>query len=493
MMEATLPVYQPVSGLDTPSDDITDEAAMIQILHWIGIINPEHRATIIQDCFANFRDLVRLDERNINNMIKELSSRTQADGRINLGTKKSKLMMGLLHWAKDFGRVSERPTISGLNQDDFLSQLEVAIERADYRSRAADQLSTRAKESDPGPLKSEKEWKDWEQKFTNYAGCHFGSAGVPLSYVIRKNDEPSPSDKSLKFVARTIASAPLSGTAYEHDSLQVHEMLVNFTTGQPSHAWIKSVEKFEDGRRSMKALREHFEGKGNATRNLAEANRLRESLHYKNERSLSFEKFLSMMQEMFNIYSKEDQELSEKAKIDLLFAKVQHQGLQAAIEALRTKEVEGIELTYTAAANHLATTVARLSAITGGRNVSAVGVNSGGGNGIYNADGSIKTGHISNWRSLSEEDRSKVFEERKRLGVGKKKGGGKSGGGGNDQQAANTLKQLRQQNKKQRRKIKALMKKSPDDDGSDSDDEDTAQDAGDQFGGKNSKKKLKFK
>jgi uncharacterized protein YegL len=489
-MEATAaPAYQPVTGLDTPPEDISNDEAMIQILHWIGITNPEHKNTIIRDCFANFRDLVRLDERNINNMIKELSSRTQADGRINLGTKKSKLMIGLLHWAKDFGRVSEKPTISGLNQDDFMNQLEIAIERADYRSRASEQLSTRAKESDPGPLKSEKEWKDWEQKFSNYAGCHFGSAGVPLSYVIRKNDDPDPSAKGLKFVARTIASAPLSGTAFEHDSLQVHEMLVNFTTGQPSHAWIKSVERFEDGRRSMKALREHFEGKGNATRNLAEANRLRETLHYKNERSLSFEKFLSMMQEMFNIYSKEDQELSEKTKIDLLFSKVQHQGLQAAIEALRTKEVEGIELTYTAAANHLATTVARLTAVTGGRNVSAVGVSGNSGSGIYNADGSIKTGHISNWRSLSEEERSKVYEERKRLGVGKKKGGDK-GGSGTDQQAANTLKQLRQQNKKQRRKIKALMRKSPDGEGSDSDDLEV-HDAGDQFGGKNAKKKSK--
>jgi hypothetical protein len=91
-----------------------------------------------------------------------------------------------------------------------------------------------------------------------------------------------------------------------------------------------------------------------------------------------------MMQEMFNIYSKEDKELSEKTKVDVLF--FQHQGLLAAIEAaLHTKEVEGIELTYTTVANHLAstTTVARLTAITGGRNASAVGVSSGGGNGIY--------------------------------------------------------------------------------------------------------------
>jgi len=37
--------------------------------------------------------------------------------------------------------------------------------------------------------------------------------------------------------------------------------------------------------------------------------------------------------------------------------------------------------------------------------------------GIYNADGSIKTGYISNWRSLSSEDKDKVTAERKRLGM----------------------------------------------------------------------------
>jgi hypothetical protein len=45
-----------------------------------------------------------------------------------------------------------------------------------------------------------------------------------------------------------------------------------------------------------------------------------------------------------------------------------------------------------------------------------------------------------------------VFEEHKRLGVGKKKGGDKVGGG-TDQQVVNVLKQLCQQNKKQCRKI----------------------------------------
>ena len=37
--------------------------------------------------------------------------------------------------------------------------------------------------------------------------------------------------------------------------------------------------------------------------------------------------------------------------------------------------------------------------------------------GIYNADGSINTGHISNWSQLSLDDKKKVYEEQKRLGT----------------------------------------------------------------------------
>ena len=58
-------------------------------------------------------------------------------------------------------------------------------------------------------------------------------------------------------------------------------LIVSFTTGQPSGDWIKSTLCYSDGRRSMTALRTHFAGAGNATRNKAEADRLHDSLHYK--------------------------------------------------------------------------------------------------------------------------------------------------------------------------------------------------------------------
>ena len=52
----------------------------------------------------------------------------------------------------------------------------------------------------------------------------------------------------------------------------------------------------------MKSSRNHFVGKGNVTRNISEAERLRYTLYYNNERSISFELFLTKCQKMYNIF-----------------------------------------------------------------------------------------------------------------------------------------------------------------------------------------------
>ena len=79
-------------------------------------------------------------------------------------------------------------------------------------------------------------------------------------------------------------------------------MIVSLTTGQTSRAWIKHTLKSSNGRLRMKALRDHFTGKGNATCNIADADRLKESLHYNNERSMTFDNFLMQCHKMYNNY-----------------------------------------------------------------------------------------------------------------------------------------------------------------------------------------------
>jgi len=60
----------------------------------------------------------------------------------------------------------------------------------------------------------------------------------------------------------------------DNADLEVFNMIVSFTTGQPSGDWIKDTPKYLDGWKSMNALRLHFASESNASRTIADADRL---------------------------------------------------------------------------------------------------------------------------------------------------------------------------------------------------------------------------
>ena len=466
---------------------------MLQVLAWIGFRTPIPRQSLIDDAFEDFQAVGSLTEKDISNMASDFGGRTVANGRIIFGTRRTKLLQALTHWVRDFYRVSGVPTIVGLNEYTFKTALNTALAREDIRVNMAKLAKVSAEAASPGPLESERMWKQWEEQFTNYTRSHIGVNGIPLSYIIRENDAPDVDGEYNDFVSKTIACAPLTGEYFTADSMTVFNMIVSFTTGQPSGDWIKSTLRQSNGRVSMKALRDHFTGEGNATRNMAEADRLQESLHYKSERSMTFETFLTQCQKMYNIFEKEGEPMSDEAKVRFLYKKVQHPGLRNCIEALKAQQISGTNVTYTMAANHLSTAVSELPEfISKNRSISAIG--SGGNESklnpdILKADGSINLGYIPKWRSLSEEDKEIVMAERKRRKSKKGKGTGTQGPLDAAAQK-NRMNQLAEQNKKYKRQIKALKRAPPDDD-EDKEDSESDTDAGDQFGGKAAKKKGK--
>ena len=243
----------------------------------------------------------------------------------------------------------------------------------------------------------------------------------------------------------------------------------------------------------MKALQDHFAGEGNATRNLSEAERLRDSLFYRGERAMQFETFLTQMQKMFNIFEKEGEPIEEEAKIRFLFKKVQNNDLQKSVEALKAQQTTSSPdtVTYVTAANHLSTAVSELPEyISRNRNVSQVTWKDTKNPAIHNADGSIKTGEVPGWAQLTYDDKKKVFAERKRLGIrykgqGNKRGKEKSGSD------VNKMKQLEKQNKLYKRKIKALKRSNDGEDEEEDQNEEKVEDAGDAFGGSKKKKAKK--
>ena len=471
-----------------------------EILTWIGFTDENHRNAITDDAFTTFDDILSLKEKEITALSEAFARRLATNGKINFGIRRTKKLKYMMHWAQDFIRVSERPTTVGLDETLFLQALNMAGERADIRKQLEEQSAVKAKESSPGSLVSESKWTDWEPKFENYLSTILGITGTPLSYVIRKNETPSRIGPFANFIEECIACAPLKGTLYDADRSTVHQALVSFTTGMPSEDWIKPVHKLKDGRKSMEALRNHFSGEGNATRRIAEADRMKETLHYKNERSLTFENFLTKCQKMYNIYDLHGEKMTEDAKIRFVFKKVDHEGLQNTVEALKTKiatENPGT-FTYTTVANHISTAVSELpDFMARNRRVSGVAQGGGGGNGptngIHNSDGSIHTGHHPNWLTMSPTDRKKVNDERARLGLGRNKKQSRSYNrqdpkkGKYENNVSNQLTQLKAANAKHKRTIAGLKSSSSETETPPI--EEDIEDAGNAFGGKTKKSK----
>ena len=235
-------------------------------------------------------------------------------------------------------------------------------------------------------------------------------------------------------------------------------------------------------------------GEGNASRWTADAESPKDALHCTDERAMPFETFLTKCEEMFQIFKEQGEEVPEDAKIWFLFKKVQHSGLQGTIESLKAQislSNPG-SVSCTTCANHSSKAVSDPPECRkGGRNVSAIQKNEDKVSGsVFQSDGTIKTGKFSDWSELKPADRAKVADERKRLGIPSPGGGGKNthefGKAGN----LSKLNEFKKEANKCKHQVAALKKKvakfKGDDD--DDDDEPPEQDAGDQFGGRASKK-----
>jgi hypothetical protein len=85
--------------------------------------------------------------------------------------------------------------------------------------------------------------------------------------------------------------------------------------GETAKTWIKPEENRQNGRLDLKALQAHYGGEGNRSARIKEAEVLRNLLHYKNERAMSFEKFLTNMQAMLTGFEDNDELLTYAQKI----------------------------------------------------------------------------------------------------------------------------------------------------------------------------------
>ena len=115
---------------------------------------------------------------------------------------------------------------------------------------------------------------------------------------MRENAKPTPEGHDT-FVQKCMAFAPLSGPHFEADARRVHQLATSLHKARFRNSGLKCMQE-KNGRIDLEALYAHYKGAGNTTRSIDEVSRLSETLHYKNERYVSFTTFLAKMQHMFN-------------------------------------------------------------------------------------------------------------------------------------------------------------------------------------------------
>ena len=218
-------VYE--TGATEASYVVTEEFQIKQSLHWIGFGTDSMKDNMYDNLIRSLSDLFTMNFDNIDTMAKDYVNQTLIIGKINFGIRCIKKLKALLHCAQDFRCISERPSVDGMMGDNFLMQPDRTLERTKVRKQYCDKPDKKAKEASPGPLKLEQEWIDWEETFANYCLGLVGVNGVPLSYFIRKNDNP-PTDgrQYASFVDETVYCAPLLGSYYDADNQTLHQLIL---------------------------------------------------------------------------------------------------------------------------------------------------------------------------------------------------------------------------------------------------------------------------
>jgi hypothetical protein len=472
-------------------------------LEYCGFTDQARRTDIAADGFESYDDVNTLTEKDIGSLAKGFAERTTVNGKIIFGLRRTNLLKATIHWAQDFRRISRVPTLDDIaDQAEFREALETARLRAQIRRHNAEESDGLSKAADPGKLKRQKEWTTWSRALKNYLSTILGQNGVPLSYVIREEEAPNyelEDEPDYDFEQLSIDCAPMDGLIYKTDSRKVHQLIHGFVQGEVAETWIKPKEKKQDGRLDYKALEAHYGGEGNKAVRIQEAEVLRTTLHYKSERTMSFDKFLTNMQSMFTGFADNEEILTEAQKIRLLFAKVQSpnlalvkSNLQIAYDLDQTGEV-----TFDFIANSLAVEASKSPDSAASRNASGVdtrgsGADSAPVSGVKGPDGVIFTGYYSNFAQLSDADKQTIFDERKRLGVtnatGKRSGKKRYAKASSIKAKKKTVAKMTREIASLKIKFKALEAKR--DAASSGDDTETAQDdAGNQFSGRKKKKK----
>jgi hypothetical protein len=280
------------------------------VLETCGILDAATRTNIInREGFTSLDDLGVLEtDTDVMEMAKRMATRTQAEGRVLLGTVVIKRLQTLVWWIRD----QQKRGLALVAANFDAAVMNQAAEMKNLRRELADKEPsiTELGKFDPDDFDAH------EDAFLNLLAQSFGVLREPLRYVVRPDTAPAEFATNEE---RRMFQFPLTGGSFELDNQAVYRKLKAFLIDSPGWAWIERHDTAEDGRAAYMAWTAHYNGEGELSKRTAIAKSKLDQVHYRNERSMSFEKCTEIMTKCFNTLHKDpDQRYSDRQKVEKL-------------------------------------------------------------------------------------------------------------------------------------------------------------------------------
>jgi hypothetical protein len=319
---------------------------MDQVLLLCGVIDPAARLRLINfeglETIAEFGDA---NDAEITDMAKRNESRTPAAQRVHLGMTRIKKLKAVAFWARKQQREGVVIDINNLNAaviNDTIKEMTLAPASAKKDEKLFE------------PDKFEpKRYKQWSRSMANYLDSMMGQSGVPLSYVTRAADaDPAEAESEYQ---RVIWSAPHVGLAYETDNRQVYRLYKHAMIGTEGWAWFNQTPD-GDGRAAHIHLTDHYLGTAETSRRAAEAEAQLARLHYKNEASFPFEKYITRLYECFEALEDNQQGYLDAQKVKKMLENITSSSTE--VVALKTIIRDRYPNDFAKASTHMAGQIA---------------------------------------------------------------------------------------------------------------------------------------
>ena len=468
-----------------------------QILTWLGITDADSRRAIEEDFLSEgLEGLENMSDADVKDVCSSYAKRTDEPFPVILTPLERQRMKSLTLWVKDMVRVGLEPEF----EDDttrvmFIEELKDALSRDRRRKEQKKVGESFHDHSFTTKLKTQAQWEKFSEELEATLSMIVGVCGAPLSYVIRADEQPN-FDFDISYDEAVVQAVPLEGDEFRLDARTVHQLIIsNVVEDSDAYTYIKTLLRHRDGRRDILALRMRYENDATKQAIINSAKASLEGLRYKNERGFTFEKFSSKLQKAYDELADNGREVNNGDIVDSLWARIQNPDIQMYLSSLKV-DYQKSPRSYKLILQDIAAEVATKKQVTFHprlvTGVSGVSTYTRQGTcpsqGVHTPEGAVFIGNYD--RNKWHHDSVKPYHQ-EILQARSSDGGGNAPSRG-QKRRVNALKRNQKKLKRLNEKIAAakatLQEATKDKETPKNDNKEKPNDAGNAFGGKNSKK-----